>query len=90
MIRVQLGNRVARAMILDKPSDGKVSGIVECAGCAWRSYITSDNPEAQAAEIEKFILKHSCGYVPTSHSIIVHSIDELKTAFKKLGGSVED
>ena len=85
MITVQLKNRTARAIILEEPSDGKVSGVVECADCAWRSYITSENPEEQAAEIEEFILKHRCGYVPKSHRITVHSIDELKVALEKSG-----
>lgn len=83
MISVQLKNRLARAIILEEPSNGKVSGVVECADCAWRSYITSENPEEQAAEIEKFILGHRCGYVPKSHRIIVGSIDELKVALEK-------
>lgn len=86
MIKVQLGNRVARAIILDKPSNGKVSGVVECADCGWRSYIISENPEEQTSETEEFILKHRCGYVPKSHRITVGSIDELRAALEKNGG----
>jgi len=78
MVEFKEKDRMVRAIILDKPSAGSVSGVVECCTCSWRSYIVSEDAIEQANEIERFALEHKCGFAPKSHTITVHSIDELK------------